>query len=587
MKRLISVLLAVMVLGAIVLSASADSDRYFAFYLQKIIQGGETYWAKDTNVVCVRLNEEKTVKMTGIYTETEDPAETYWGFTENGNKAEVIIDGTVYCFDVNSKDPGITLTYHAEGRDLVYVMKNSKAYDEEPAGDMLRVMDTLAVLDAVEKVCPVDRSLWSGTAVKYRWPDCCSVVTFETDYGPARYVVDQVTDEVVDGQDPDIEGARAREGFREPLNSDQIYEIVSNRCPLEYMSDGKIRQSRSADGAWRFYIDTAYGEFYYEIDGYTGEILDAVEPDMDEARAQEGFVEPLSGSEAIDLAAEQTGLEHGKITGRHVKKTNSHDYFTVTLNTVYGEFIYKIDRTTRKVLEKTEPDVDAVKAQEGFTEPMDTDEAMRLAEQMSGLSFEQITKRKGSRKADGSIVITLGSIYGDFMYHFDINTREVLEKEEPDIEAVRSQEGFAEPLGEEEIIKIAVEAAGLKRQDVSHESISLSNSVWRLTLDVVDGRQFYFEIDGMSGEILDRIDPEEGGSSGAAEEAPKSSGDVFGDAINACTGSLEGYDYTAANIKVGMKEKNGQQFVSVKFTWHGKDYDMVYSVADGKVVTDQ
>ncbi len=507
MKRLISVLLAVILLGTLVVSASADSNKYFVFYLQKIIQDGKTYWAKDINTVCVNLNEEKTVKFTGIYSETEEPAETAWQFTENGEKIEVTVDGTVYLFDVNDKDPGITMTYHAEGRDLVFVMTNSKAYGEEPTEDMARVMDSPDAMDTAEKACPVERILWSGTAIKYRWPDCRTVVSFQSDYGPGAYVVDQVTGEVVDKQDPDMEAARAQEGFREPLNSDQVHEIVQNRSPLDFASDGKIRYNRSADGAWHFYIDTAYGEFYYEVDGYTGEILDAVEPDMDEARAQEGFVEPLEASEAIDLAEELTGLEHGKITGRKVKKNNNDDSFTVTLNTAYGDFIYKLDRKTRSVIEKTEPDVDAVKAQEDFTEPMDTDEAMSLAEQLSGLSFGQITKRKGTRKADGSIIITLSSAYGDFIYHFDVNTREVIDKEEPDIEAVRSQEGFTEPLSDEEIMNIALEAAGLKQQDVPHRSVSVSNSVWKITLDTSDGRQFYFEIDGVSGEILDRIDP--------------------------------------------------------------------------------
>ena len=75
------------------------------------------------------------------------------------------------------------------------------------------------------------------------------------------------------------------------------------------------------------------------------------------------------------------------------------------------------------------------------------------------------------------------------------------------MEAARQQEGFKEPLSRDKIDEIALEAAGLKRQDVVHWYTSTSNGAIELKLELENGSQYYFKIDIFTGEILDRIDP--------------------------------------------------------------------------------
>ena len=501
MKRFTAILLSLLMILSLLPTAGAEGDTVWV--LEKIEKDGAVYWARDINNISLILRDDGSAEFAGLYFGTEESPKGTWAVSDDKAMLTITVLEDTYTFGVDGDYMGLS----GEDRTAVFVRKDSNAAQAEAPADALRTLDHEAISNSAAEACPVEEILWTGRFLRYRLPDCAAAYTFSTDYGPYLYVVDTITGQVVDKAEADMDAARAQEGFREPLTSDEVHTIVSEACPLEHMSDGKISVNHAPDGNWHFTIDSAYGQFYYVVDGYTGEILDRVEPDMDAVRAQEDFKEPLNAEEAMDKAIELSGLTYGEITSRKVKKNNSDDTFTVTLGSPYGDFVYKLDRNTREVVEKTEPDVDAVKAQEGFVQPMDSGEAISIAEKESGLDFMLINNRKLSHKADGSWSVTLETVYGDFTYVIDSNTREILDRSEPDMEAARQQEGFKEPLSRDKIDEIALEAAGLKRQDVVHWYTSTSNGAIELKLELENGSQYYFKIDIFTGEILDRIDP--------------------------------------------------------------------------------
>ena len=72
--------------------------------------------------------------------------------------------------------------------------------------------------------------------------------------------------------------------------------------------------------------------------------------------AQEGFVEPLTGEQAMDAAAAVCPLRASAITKRKVSK-HLDGTWTITFGSEYGDFIYMVDGLTGEILEKTEPDI--------------------------------------------------------------------------------------------------------------------------------------------------------------------------------------------------------------------------------------
>lgn len=215
------------------------------------------------------------------------------------------------------------------------------------------LLTTEEIEDLVFEVCPVDRILCSHRKVKISL-DGTVTVTFHTDYGDYMYQVDRSTGEILDREEADIEAARAQEGFREPLTNDEVHDIVSGLCPIEMTQASKINVRRSDEGIWEFTLDSVYGQFYYSIDGYTGEVLDSIEPDMEEARSQEGFQEPLTSETALELAEKESGLKFDQVTSRKVLKKADGSY-VVTLGSAAGDYIYRLDGLTGEILERTEP----------------------------------------------------------------------------------------------------------------------------------------------------------------------------------------------------------------------------------------
>lgn len=166
-----------------------------------------------------------------------------------------------------------------------------------------------------------------------------------------------------------------------------------------------------------------------------------------------------------------------------------------------------MDSTTGEIQDREEPDIEAAKGQENFREPVDDARALDIVFETCPISIEQAKKLKVSHRADGSWAVSFGSAYGDFMYVVDADGN-LVERNEPDIESAKKEEGFQEDLTAEDAINKAFSVCPIKIPEAKNIKVSLrTDGTWTISFGSEYG-DFMYVVDGHSGEILDRIEPD-------------------------------------------------------------------------------
>ena len=568
MKKLFATLTALL-LALLALMPACAETKYYDFSLFEISEGDITYRSYNNIGLTFRLYDDGSLKSYGLKVgeDKEDPA-VRWQISEDRKTVYLTIGETEYALDFENN----IMTLTAGERKLVFRQK----HQAEEAAQQPAEYQTLTYPDIsgyVAKACPASEEHWMERAM------CCTMdgnvrYSFTTEYGPFQYVVNSLNGDILEREEPDIDAVREQEGSREKLTSDEIYEYVFKICPVERSSAEKIARQSDADGNWNITITTVFGDFFYKVDAYTGEILDKEEPDVDALRA-EGVTEPITSEQAMEIAEKDCPLDYNLITSRKVSKAEN--TITVTLGCTAGDFVYEIDRMTGEILRKTEPDISALQAEVASHALTDTGEGFAIAEAAFPLDADKITARKVSKSGD-IWTYTLGTVYGDFVYQIDSISGTIVGKDEPDVEAARSQEGFREPLPQDEVMEIAFGACPVKKENISSRGLSHGeDNNWKITLGTAQGDYVYF-IDGFTGEILDSVTP--------GEEAPAQDEDPFGAAIDAAFAAMENFDYKAEDIRVAQKKVGGQDVIVVTFNWQGKPYEFTYSLAERKLITD-
>ena len=569
MKKLLALLMtAILILSALPLAAA--EGEYYSFRLFEIVQDGIVYRAYGNNSVTFQLYKDGTMKVYGLRfpDEEADPSDC-WALSEDRKAILMTFAGQDYTLAFENN----IMTLPFDGRDVVLRQKHEADEEAEKPAENQTIAST-ELSGWVEKVCPIEFTRWKDIAVCYQM-DGNARYRFNSDYGVFLYVIDTVSGDIIAKEEPDIEAARSREGFREELSSDEIYDIVFGLCPVQRSAADKISRSYSPDGSWEITIATVYGDFFYKVDAYSGEVLDKIEPDVDMIREQEGFREPITSEQALEIAEKACPLDFGAITGRKVSQSEAG--FTVTLSSSSGSYVYTINKLTGEIVEKTEPEAGEAPAQTDSHALTDAGEGLMVAEKAFPLGPDKITSRKVNRGTGEIWTITLGTVYGDFVYLIDPATGEIVDRNEPDIEEARNQEGFREPLSNNEIMDIAVQASGLKPGEILSRHLSHGeDNLWKITLGTAQG-DYYFEIDGFSGEVLDSAVP--GGT------APVKEKDPFEAAIDAAFASMDGFDYKAENIRVSQSRMDGKDVIKVTFTWRGDTYEKIYSIADKRLIS--
>ena len=365
-------------------------------------------------------------------------------------------------------------------------------------------LDNDAVYDVVSAACPISSSFWEDAKIS-AVEDGKRTYSFDSLYGPFRYVVDAYTGEVLEKDEPDLEAVRAQEGFVDPLESGEISDIVYDICPIDTVF-GEHKLLSYHKGVWTYSFDSLYGSFLYQLDAFTGEVLEKEEPDLEAVRAQEGFVEPLSTDEFSSLVHDLCPIDLA--FGEH-KTLSYHDgVWTYSFDSLYGPFLYQLDAFTGEVLDKDEPDLEAVRAQEGFVEPLDSGTALDLVFEECPMDRLMAKKITYSMQPENVWLITFTSDYGDFLYMVDAFTGEIVDKEEPDVEALRASGAVQEYLTADDAMDIVREVCPISFS----EALNMKNS-WRTTKHWVisfdsDYGPFSYEVDGLTGEILEKEEPD-------------------------------------------------------------------------------
>ena len=268
MKKLFATLTALL-LALLALMPACAETKYYDFSLFEISEGDITYRSYNNIGLTFRLYDDGSLKSYGLKVgeDKEDPA-VRWQISEDRKTVYLTIGETEYALDFENN----IMTLTAGERKLVFRQK----HQAEEAAQQPAEYQTLTYPDIsgyVAKACPASEEHWMERAM------CCTMdgnvrYSFTTEYGPFQYVVNSLNGDILEREEPDIDAVREQEDFREKLTSDEIYEYVFKVCPVERSAAEKIARQSDADGNWNITITTVFGDFFYKVDAYTGEILD-------------------------------------------------------------------------------------------------------------------------------------------------------------------------------------------------------------------------------------------------------------------------------------------------------------------------
>ena len=352
-------------------------------------------------------------------------------------------------------------------------------------------------------VCPINVAFAKN--IKCDVKDDIWTYTFDSFYGPFRYVIDAVNCEVTESEEPDIEAARAQEGFVEPMEYDDLLDKIFDQCPIELTQTRGIIAALSPDEKLNVSFDSAYGPFVYVVDPFTGDILERTEPDIQAVLADPDFQERLAIDELLGIVFEACPIDI--TTAKNIKPAlRADDRWSITFGSAFGDFLYIVD-PYGEILEKVEPDMEAARAQEAFREPLTPEGILKAVFDNCPIDITTAKDIKPKPGNNDTWIVTFGSDFGEFVYVVDGYTGEILERTEPDMEAARAQEGFVEPLAVTDIMNKAFDACPLRVDQLQNIRPSQrADGTWAVTFDSEYG-SFLYVIDGTTGEILDKNEP--------------------------------------------------------------------------------
>ena len=205
----------------------------------------------------------------------------------------------------------------------------------------------------------------------------------------------------------------------------------------------------------------------------------------------------------------------------------------ITFTTKYGDFLYVMDSITGELVDKREPDIDAVRQEEDFTEGIDMEEAQRIAEAASGVDILAITDRKIHKTGD-VFEYSFNSPYGPFAYTIDANTGKIIDRVEPDKDEARSQEGFKDPITVDEAQQIAEAVCPVDFTEIIDRKVETDeNGLYIVTLNTNYGDCIY-QVDPITRAVTVLQEPDIDAARQAGDGAPLNIDQMFTIAEAAC-----------------------------------------------------
>jgi len=433
MKKLIAILMILTLAIGMIPAVQADDDG-FLFELEKVIQGGEVYWARGITGIWITLGSDEgySARFTGVYDEGDTEPECTWSAAKDGEEQHIIVhapEGKDYQYTMS--DDSCRLVYQGENdRQLVFILRGSSQDDDkQPENITNTTIDSTDLMVKARSFCPLDLTEWDDVRIHYLAENANCVITFTTKYGNFLYVMDSITGELADKHEPDIDAVRQQEGFTEGIDSIEAQRIAEDASGVDILAISD-REIYLEGDAYKYSFNSPYGTFFYTIDAKTGKITDRVEPDKDAARSQEGFVDPITVDEAQQIAEAACPVDFTEIIDRKVE-TDENGLYIVTLYTNYGDCIYQIDPVTRTVTVMQEPDVDAAR-QAGGGAPLNLDQILTIAEAACPVPFSLLDPPVISQVSDNVYSVTMTSGDYVFVYTIDALTGTITDQIVPD-----------------------------------------------------------------------------------------------------------------------------------------------------------
>ena len=215
----------------------------------------------------------------------------------------------------------------------------------------------------------------------------------------------------------------------EAMDADAILDYLFDAVPIELQEMENLHLSQRSDGAWIAAFDSAYGEFLYILNQYTGEIIERDEPDVEEQIAS-GAAQMLTAEQVREIVREISPVAFSEAKNFKVSYTKDMGWI-VTFGSDFGDFIYVVDDYTGEILEREEPDVEGMIASGAARKALSFQEILDAIAKKCPVRISEMRDIHTSTRPDGAWVVTFGSDLGDYLYVIDPYTGQILDSTEP------------------------------------------------------------------------------------------------------------------------------------------------------------
>lgn len=171
--------------------------------------------------------------------------------------------------------------------------------------------------------------------------------------GLSAWLFDSHTGEILDKKVPDKVTSNSSDG--QSYDEDAVFDALKEACPVDYATGENLKIKKSSDGAsYEVSFNTSDGEFFYNFDKETLEVLEKREPETITNKDQAGAESADIMETAITKCCEYADTNPGEVKDIKIKEVGSGDSKTYQVTFVKDEKNYSLvfDPVSGKVTEK-------------------------------------------------------------------------------------------------------------------------------------------------------------------------------------------------------------------------------------------
>lgn len=150
------------------------------------------------------------------------------------------------------------------------------------------------------------------------------IFSFRSVDGDYAYTINGQTGEILDKKQPDkITTTNAK---ATSFDEDQIFDAIKKYSPVDYAKAQNLKIKKAKDlSYYEVTFSTSDGDFYYKLDGKTGDLLDKKEPDHISEKNQIAEQDDDPYGAAISACVDYVGVDMPNAKNIHVKEIGKGD----------------------------------------------------------------------------------------------------------------------------------------------------------------------------------------------------------------------------------------------------------------------